>query len=86
MSNVVFEEDTTTASRPVLPAPVAKPFFYQMLISSGIAKDEKGAQVILVIFIVVAVVATLAIMILSGGDDLPAAESLIRSKLPPQVR
>lgn len=69
MSDVSFEEERTLAPAPQLQT--SQPFLTRLVISWGFAKDEKGAQTVLIGVVVVAVILAIAVPLLMREKEIP---------------
>ena len=72
MSNVSFEEEGILASMP--PAQASQPALVKLVIRWGFAKDEKGAQAVLIGVIAVSVVTAIAVPLLMREKEIPLRE------------
>ncbi len=73
MSDISFDEENTS----VRAAPLAtqQPALVKLVIRWGLAKDQKGAEIVLISVAIIAAVLAIAIPLMTGGVDRP----------PPQV-
>lgn len=69
MSNVSFDEERTLASAPQLQ--ISQPFLTRLVISWGLAKDEKGAHMVLIGVVIVALVLAIAVPLLMQEKEVP---------------
>ncbi len=71
MSDISFDEENAT----VRAAPIAsqQPALVKLVIRWGFAKDAKSAEMVLIVTAVVAAALAIAVPLMSGGKDKPAA-------------
>jgi len=67
MSDISFDEENTTMRA----APIAtqQPALVKLVIRWGLAKDQKGAEMVLIGIAVVAAVLAIAIPLMTGGES-----------------
>ncbi|MBU2103919.1 hypothetical protein KKD81_00015 [Patescibacteria group bacterium] len=72
MSDISFNEENTT----VRPTPIAaqQPALVKLVIRWGLAKDQKGAEMVLIGTAVIAATLAIAIPFMSGSVDRPAPQ------------
>ncbi|MDP3402675.1 MAG: hypothetical protein Q8S35_01845 [bacterium] len=75
MSNVSFDEERTLAPAPQLNA--SQPFLTRVVISWGLAKDEKGAHMVLIGVVIVALVMAIAVPFLVREKEIPLREPVV---------
>lgn len=69
MSDVSFDEERTLAPAPQLQT--SRPFLIRLVIGWGLAKDEKGAQTVLIGIVIVALVIAIAVPLLMREKEIP---------------
>lgn len=73
MANVSFEEEQQLASAPI--ASRAPKGIVGMLIKSGLAKDEKSANTVMLIIVGICIVAAGAVFMLMGSGERPLTDA-----------
>ena len=83
MAQIEFHEEVGSANR----VPVSRAsMLSRLFIGMGLAKDERGAKVAMVITMIACAACAAAVLVFSQGEDLPVSEERIREALPPNVR
>lgn len=83
MSDVQFSEEQQYATPPPV---VRQGGLIQLVQKWGLAKDEKGAQQVLLIIVGVAVLIAVVSIVLGGSSESSVPRSVIESGLPPEAR
>jgi len=82
MSDISFDEENTTMRA----APIAtqQPALVKLVIRWGLAKDQKGAEMVLIGTAIIAAVLAIAIPLMSGGEKAPPQPVVpMNTDLPP---
>lgn len=81
MSDISFDEENTTMRA----APIAsqQPALVKLVIRWGLAKDQKGAEMVLIVIAVIAAALAIAVPFMSGGVDRPPPQIMpVNPELP----
>ena len=84
MSDILFDEE-----RALAPAPrrhISQAALSQLVIKWGFAKDEKGAQTVLISIVVVSVILAIAAPLLMRQKDVPLAAPVVPLPFAPNGR
>jgi len=84
MSDISFDEENTTMRA----APIAtqQPALVKLVIRWGLAKDQKGAEMVLIGTAIIAAVLAIAIPLMTGGESSRSPQfDPMSADLPPEV-